>query len=73
MTTTVRPAAEPGDGLGDRRLGVGIEVGGRLVEDDEVGVAEERARDRDPLALAAAQPDAVLADRRLVAVRQVAR
>ena len=36
----------------------GVEVGGRLVEDDQPGVGEERPRDREPLALAAAEADA---------------
>ena len=71
ITTTVRPRPSRSIGLRDGRLGVGIEVRGRLVEDHEVGIAQERARDRDPLPLAAAQPDAVLADGRLVAVGQV--
>ena len=43
---------------------------GRLVEDDQPRVGEERPGDRESLALAAAQSDAVLADRRVVAHRE---
>ena len=71
MTTTVRPAPRRAIAVDDDRLRVGIEVRGRLVEDHEARIAQERARDRDALPLAAAQPDPVLADGRLVAVGQV--
>ena len=43
---------------------------GRLVEDQDRRVLEDRARDRDALALPARQPHAVLADRRVEALRQ---
>jgi hypothetical protein len=46
------PVRQLPHGLGDA-LGVrGVEVGRGLVEDDELRVAEERARKREPLALA---------------------
>ena len=63
--------AQPIDGRRDRGLRVGVEVGRRLVEDDEVGVPQEGAGDRDPLPLAAAQADAVLAERGAVADGEV--
>ena len=52
------------------QLRFGVERGGRLVEDQNRRVLQQRARDRDPLALAAREPLAALADRRVVAVRQ---
>ena len=44
----------------------------RLVEDQDRGVLQERAGERDPLALAAGEPHPALADQRVVAVRQPA-
>ena len=48
----------------------GIEVGRRLVEHEDRGIADERTGDRQASALAAAQAYAVLADPRRVAVGQ---
>ena len=48
----------------------GIEVGRRLVEHEDRGIADEGTRDRQAPALAAAQAYAVLADPRRVAVGQ---
>ena len=53
-----------------QRLALGVERRGRLVEQQERRVAQDRARDRDALALAAGQRHAALADRRVVALRQ---
>ena len=53
-----------------QRLALGIERGGRLVEQEQRRVAQDRARDRDALALAAGERDAALADRRLETLRQ---
>jgi hypothetical protein len=39
-----------------------IEVGDRLVEDQEAGIGQERACEREPLALAAGEQLALLAD-----------
>ena len=44
-------------------LGFGVERRGRLVEDQDRRVLQERPRDRQPLPLAARQPLAALADR----------
>ena len=67
-----RPAAhrlgEPG---ADPRLGRRVDGGGRVVEDQDARVDHERARDREPLPLAAGERDPALADHRVVAVRQL--
>lgn len=55
----------------DDDLGLVVDVGGCLVEDDYLGVAQDDTRDRDPLALPARQPVALLADRRLVPVFEI--
>ena len=47
-----------------------VEMRGRLVEDQDRRVLQEGARDRDALALAAAQRQPALADPRVVALRQ---
>src|SRR5690242_20057683 len=51
-------------------LGYGIEGSGGFVKKDHRGVLEERARNRDPLALAACQLRSVLSDRRVIATRK---
>ena len=51
------------EGAGDERLGLGVELRGRLVEDQDRGVLVDRPRDREPLALAAREPGAALPDR----------
>ena len=67
MISVVRPCEQPVERLLDQALGVAVERAGRLVEDQDARVAQDRARDRDPLALAARQARAALADRRIVA------
>ena len=49
-------------------LGLGVEGARRLVEDQDRRVSQDRARDRDPLLLAARESVAPLADHRLVAL-----
>ncbi len=51
-------------------LGLSVEVGGRLVEQQQRRVAQERAGQRDALALAGRQPGAALAEDGVQAVRQ---
>src|SRR3954454_17805052 len=51
-------------------LGLRIKRGGSLVEQDDRGVLDQRARHRDALSLAARKLRAVLADRRVVAKRK---
>ena len=66
--------AVPGDAqqIGvDDRLAVGIERAGRLVEDQNARIADQRARDRQPLALAARQVGRPLLDEGLVTARQL--
>ena len=58
--------AQPFDRLADDPCARGVEVRGRLVEDDERSVAEEGAGDRDALALAGRERATALADDRLV-------
>src|SRR5438067_6559449 len=42
--------------LDDLGRGLGVEVAGRLVREQQAGLVQERARDRDPLLLAAREP-----------------
>ncbi len=70
-TSTVRPST-----AGRRRddqvvLGVGVDGRQRIVEHDHPGAGDERAGERDPLALAAREVHAALADQGVVAVGQV--
>ena len=50
--------------------GLGIEVGGRLVQDQDGRVANHRSRNGDPLTLAAGKTAALLADDRVISVRE---
>src|SRR3989475_427493 len=61
-------AHELGQRLLDHELALRVEVRGRLVEDQDRRILEERAGDRDPLALAAGEAHAPLADERVVTV-----
>ena len=61
---------QPVERLLDHRLIVGIDSRERLVQHQDRRVAEHRAGNRDALALAAGQLDPLLADDRVVAVRQ---
>ena len=54
----------------NERLALGVERARGLVEDQDRRVLQDRARDRDALALSAGELDAALADERVVAVRQ---
>ncbi len=64
----VRPWRETVDRLLDARLRLDVERAGRLVEHQDRRILEDRAGDRDALALAARKLAAALADRRVVAV-----
>ena len=66
MTNVVRPCIRYGEALLDQRLGLRVEAGGGLVQDQDARIGEDRARDRDALALAARQLHAALADDRVV-------
>jgi hypothetical protein len=71
MTSVVRPCIRPFQRLLHQLLAFGVERRGRLVEQQDRRVAQDGAGDRDALALAARQHDAALADRRVVALRQL--
>ena len=61
---------EPVERLLDGALGLRVEGARRLVEHEHGRVAQDRARDRDALLLAAGEAVAALADDRVVAVGQ---
>src|SRR5262245_53305702 len=65
------PARGAVERLDQRVLGRGVEARGRLVEDQDRRVADDRARDRDALLLAARQGRAALGHRRVPALRQL--
>ncbi len=65
------PLHQLGEALLDQGLALAVERGGGLVEDQDSRVGQDRAGDRDPLALAAGELDAPLADDRVVALRQL--
>src|SRR5690606_24157807 len=52
----------------DERLALTVEAGRRLVEDEDLRIGEDRARDGDALALSAGELHPSLADDRLVPV-----
>ena len=62
MTSAVRPVERGDERLLDGGLGLGVEVGGRLVEDDDPRLGQQQPGDRQALALAAGQAVAALAD-----------
>ena len=62
MTNVVRPRHDLAQRALDLLLGRGVDRRGRVVEDEDPRVGEQRARDRDPLALAAAERQPALAD-----------
>ena len=47
-----------------------VEVGRRFVQNEQLGSGEQRSRDADPLALAAGELSALLADERVPPVGQ---
>ena len=57
----------------DPPLGADVDRRRRLVEDEDARVGEQRARERDELALAEREAEAALAELRLVAVLELAR
>ena len=65
MTIDVRPAHELGDAPLDDPLGLGIDAGGRLVEDQDLGIARQRAGEGHQLALAGREVRAPLEHRRV--------
>ena len=70
ITSVVRSGIRWFERVLHQPLGFVVERGRGLVEDQDRRVLQHRARDRDALALAAGQQRAVLADRRVHALRQ---
>ena len=66
------PLRQPLQSLHDQCFGLGVERRGRLVQDHDGGVFEDRPGDRQSLALTARQRRAALADHRVVALWQTA-
>jgi len=56
MTSVVRPRRRALERCLDPTLGLGVQGGGRLVEDQDGGVLEQRAGNREPLALPPREP-----------------
>src|SRR5205085_12445730 len=52
----------------DLLFGRGVDRGRRVIEDQDPGVRDDRARDRDALALPSGKRQAALADQRVVAL-----
>ena len=71
ITIAVRPGEQAAQALLDPRLGVQVDVRGRLVEHEDPRVGDQRARERDQLALAGGELGAALADFGVVAVREL--
>ena len=67
----MRPASAGPQARDDVLLGLGVDGRERVVEHEHARARDQRARERDALALAAREVDAALADQRVVAVRQL--
>ena len=70
MMNVVRPAITSASAQLDLALGGRVDRRGGVVEDQDARVGEDRAGDREALALAAGDGQAALADARVVAVRE---
>ncbi len=68
MMNAVRPCSSRRSAALDLPLGADVDRARRLVEDQDARVGEQRARERDELALAEREPRAALAELRVVAV-----
>src|SRR5262249_14269153 len=64
------PLGEPAEICCDDCLALGAERAGGLVEDQELGIHQQRTGDRDPLPLPAGEIGRAFADDRVVAARQ---
>ena len=62
---------QPVDRFLHEALGLHVERARGLVEDEDRRIAQQRPRDRDALALPAAEPGAALAQQRVVALREL--
>ncbi len=72
ITKLVRPFIRRSKRLLDARLGAGVDAAGRLVQDQDARVGQDRAGNRQQLALSLAQVAAPLGEHRLVTLRQAA-
>ena len=70
ITSVVRPLQSSAIASCTWRSDSESSAGGRLVEQDDRRILDQRARDLDALALPAGELQAVLADRRVVALRE---
>ena len=61
---------QPGQRIADQRLAPGIQAGRDFIQDEDRRILQERPSDGQTLPLPAAQPGALLAQRRIVAARQ---
>ncbi len=68
MMNVVRPRITSVSAAPDPELGLDVDAAGGVVEDEDARVHDQRARDGDALALAAAEREAALADDRVVAL-----
>ena len=73
MMNAVRPASSARSARSICALGADVDRRRRLVEDQDPRVGEERAGERDELALAEREPRAALAELGVVAVLELAR
>ena len=64
-------AGDPAERRVDLLLDAGVDRGGRVVEQQDLRIGEQRACERDPLALAPREREALLADDRVVALGQL--
>ena len=65
------PFHQPVERLLDLVLGDGVDAAGRVVQDQDARVEQQGAGDGDALLLPAAERRAALADRRVVALREL--
>ena len=72
MTNTVRPGEQPVDRFLHQPLRLRVERGRGFVENEDRRIGEQRAGDRQPLALPAGEPRAALAEHGGIAVGELA-
>ena len=72
MAIVVRPCTRLSSASLNLALGFGVDRGGRLVEDQDPRIDQQRPGDRDPLPLAARERLTSFADQRVVAQRAAA-
>ena len=65
------PGQQSAQALLNPALGAQVDVGGRLVEDEDARVGDQRARERDELSLARGELHSALADLGVVAIREL--